>query len=476
MSTSIEKKEGETISQKEKDATSKKSSEKKKIRKAVILDAGSSGTRIYVYEWVERDGNIPWSIQLPDSWDNKKSFRNRGIDKFIPKSNTAADIKENTDSLIGYFNYLLEYAKPHLAGATDPIPLFILATGGMRKLRDINPKEYKKLNITINKVIRQVTTSLDLEFEEIVFQTISGEDEALFGWVAVNFNKFHFQDKNPTHGFMEIGGQSAQIAYSPNLETDVVDYEGPLTRVQIGDKPYDVFVRTWPALGANAVWRLHEQDLVRSRAKEDPCLPKGYHHQIRDENGTLKACVFGTGNLEECETEIKSFICCNEDCKPTDDACAGAGRGCLLEDAPSLGFGDASRQFLGTSVYWYAINFALGASKIDREESYNMNAIQGKLEEFSNPTWETTLQTYKTAWGNVRDLEERKEHLSKVIYKAKLVTTILHYGFGLPENEGSFKTVKGATWTLGRIVLYATGDHERKVRTWDCWPDEDETK
>ncbi|KAL7268912.1 Golgi apyrase [Rhizina undulata] len=317
--------------------------------RAVILDAGSSGTRIYVYEWekyIPGDA-LPDEIKLPNNWNNKKS-----------------------------------------------------ATGGMRSLRDSSPLDYKNLNRAIDECIRKVATDLGLNSASIVCETISGEDEALFGWLAVNFNKKHFHDDIRPHGFMEIGGQSAQIAFCP-FEEDITDYNGPLARVEVGGEPFDVFVRTWPALGADAAWRLHIYNLLKRGAKEDPCLPYGYRETIRDRKGNDHAfdgtgkLEDGTAKLEACEKEVSSFILCDENCGDG-KKCVGKGRGCLLENAPSLGLDTANRQFLGTSVYWHAINFAFSESQTapGTEESYNLWGFRDQFKHYCEMDWNEIVKIH----------------------------------------------------------------------------------
>lgn len=197
----------------------------------------------------------------------------------------------------------------------------------MRRLKETNYEGYKSLYKVITKCIG------DAKFKLEECDTISGDDEGLFGWIAVNYStgRFSSAEERP-RGFMEIGGESAQIAFCPS-NNDHADYQGTLTRVVVGGRTFDVFTKTWLGLGSDAVWKRHEEKLLENDTVlvDDPCLPKGYSYRLGDK------IIVGTGNFKECLKEIFSFLRCKDGCRGG-DLCAHGG--CLLGDAPGLGFSD----------------------------------------------------------------------------------------------------------------------------------------
>jgi Golgi nucleoside diphosphatase len=114
----------------------------------------------------------------------------RWTDKYTPGLDVFAyhkNPKKLKDSLKEYLGPLLEFAKTVLAEKEDQwstYPIFLKATGGMRTL----PKEDR---VRLMNAIRELFHSE--KFNPFWFKddeqarVISGEEEAIYGWVGVNF-------------------------------------------------------------------------------------------------------------------------------------------------------------------------------------------------------------------------------------------------------------------------------------------------
>jgi hypothetical protein len=170
----------------------------------IIIDAGSSGSRIHVFKWKSKD-----VLNTISEIARKKITP--GISHYITyeKPGTAAG-----DSL----NELLKYAE-------DVVPdefykhtrISLKATAGMRLLK--RKDQIKILHGVRNKLIAS----------EFVFQfgnanVLGGTSEALFAWTTVNVGKKTVtnlsvindpEDKNmeKTYAIIELGGASSQIVH-----------------------------------------------------------------------------------------------------------------------------------------------------------------------------------------------------------------------------------------------------------------------
>lgn len=303
------------------------------------------------------------------------------------------------------------------------VRLFLLATGGMRRLKQTDYEGYKILRKAITDYIN------GSGFWEPEYTAISGEDEGLFGWVAVNYLTGRFHSKEDTRGFMEMGGQSAQIAFRPD-EADKSKYKGSLTRVKVGGRLFDVFTKTWPMLGADAVWKRHEEKLRESDTVlvHDPCLPRGYSYRLPDSDKT----IVGTGDLIECTKETFLLLGCEDEQCLAGRLCVYRGRGCLLKNTPGLGFEKETRQFCGASVYWHATNGVFGAEK----ESGNMNrSAEGSYDLVA--FWNEAKALFSQDWAKIKAARPREKetnymYLQKAFFKAGLIMSTLHLGFGVP--------------------------------------------
>ncbi len=117
-------------------------------------------------------------------------------------------------------------------------------------------------------------------------RVISGEEEAIYGWAAVNFAKGVLLEQstgsgeavppNKTYGMLEMGGASAQIAfYEPHG-----DVMANLFKLQIGAaRHWNVYAHSFLYFGVNGAYERLNARLVANRSGDDdyfvynPCLP-----------------------------------------------------------------------------------------------------------------------------------------------------------------------------------------------------------
>jgi hypothetical protein len=103
--------------------------------------------------------------------------------------------------------------------ATAKVPLWVKATGGVRKR-----KMEEQVEI-LEKTERCLTSAEHYSWQRA--EAIGGSTEALYAWLAINYARKTLQPKR-TLGIVEIGGESAQIAFevpgaiAPNQRGSVV--------------------------------------------------------------------------------------------------------------------------------------------------------------------------------------------------------------------------------------------------------------
>lgn len=160
----------------------------RQVSRSAIIDAGSSGSRYYLYETSQNAINIFPDIDVIPS-DCKK------IEPGLHKSKDVAD-----------------YLKPliHCAKIADPdATIHLLATAGMRGLSN------KKRKQAILNEVRLSLENAALPIGDI--RIITGEEEAEYAWLTVNSIMDSF-DKENTWGVIELGGASAQIAFKSAIQ------------------------------------------------------------------------------------------------------------------------------------------------------------------------------------------------------------------------------------------------------------------
>ncbi|RPB05991.1 hypothetical protein L873DRAFT_1785134 [Choiromyces venosus 120613-1] len=457
----------------------------------VILDAGSSGTRIHIYNWedpaetrrkVEKDElqKLP-EIKTKKKWTKKI---NPGISTFGEHPEQVGE-----DHLKGLFEHALSQIPKDAIAHT---PLFLLATAGMRLLPDL---QRKTLLDEICTYARR-TTQFRLPDCDLHIQVITGETEGLYGWISANYLLGGFDDPEThahgkghhTYGFLDMGGASAQIAFAPNA-TEAEKHADDLVLLKMrnldGDPvDYKVFVTTWLGFGVNQARSRYVDALVEASSGDgvtelpDPCLPKGLKSTLKGkeiDDGDVpdeRVHLIGTGKFEECLSQTYPLL--EKDHLPCKEV------SCLLKEghAPAIDFD--INHFVGVSEYWHTTH-EIFETEHDAK-AYDFATYQQRVKEFCSQDWGTIEELVeKKKWGKKVD----EEKAMQTCFKASWLINVLHNGIGIPRvgletsgssnHNGTEEVIEAAkskgfldpfqpvnkiadvevSWTLGKIVLYA---------------------
>ena len=462
-----------------------------KWRYGIVLDAGSSGTRLHVYRWL--DNAASRSQASPKELQSLPAIESKGTEKIHPGVSTFGDKPDRVGP--DHLGKLFKKARKIIPkDEEDRTPLFLLATAGMRLLDD-EPRERLLEHICS---YAQSHTKFLLPDCRVHIRVIPGEVEGLYGWIAANYllggfdsplNSIKAND-HPTYGFLDMGGASAQIAFAPNAtmsEKHANDLQLMRFRTVDGTTvEYKVFTTTWLGFGVNQARQHYVEKLQSpSQAKdsnilEDPCLPTGLTTSTKGDvflpgskevNGKTPY-LKGTGNFKKCLDLTYPLL--EKDTVCDDDPCLIGGT-----HVPPIDFN--VNHFVGVSEYWHTTHeiFEVG----HKDKAYDFNTYQKRVSEFCSQDWgaiEESIKIHK--WGKKVDEKTAIE----VCFKASWLINVLHEGIGVPrvgleelpssEHNGTKKLLDGAkdkgftptfqpinkiedeelSWTLGKIVLYAS--------------------
>lgn len=174
-----------------------------KSGKAVVFDAGSSGTRVFIYDWqIGANKNEIPVIKLPENRTKKVS---PGL----------ATFGNNIEKIAAYLAPLIDFAKEVVGKSEiEKTPLFFAGTAGLRLEQKRDPASYQRI---IDKTKDLLTKSgFKLAFGP---GFISGQEEGAFAWLNVNslLNKLPdiINGKDLGIGIVEMGGASFQLAFLP---------------------------------------------------------------------------------------------------------------------------------------------------------------------------------------------------------------------------------------------------------------------
>ncbi|KAL8731634.1 MAG: hypothetical protein Q9166_003322 [cf. Caloplaca sp. 2 TL-2023] len=470
-----------------------------KWRFGVILDAGSSGTRLHVYKWVD-----PSDVRKAAGTDNLQSLLELKTEKkWTKKIHPGVSTFGETPDRIGpdHLKKLFEHAlKIVPKDAVSETPIFLLATAGMRLLPD---SQRSRLLAEVCSYARSQTPFLIPDCTTN-FQVIPGSTEGLYGWVAANYllggfdsPKDHDHGKgHHTYGFLDMGGASAQIAFAPNA-TEAERHANDLTLLRLrtldGEPAeYRVFVTTWLEYGVNEARRRYIETLQKESGQsdlnelQDPCLPKGLVTTTKGDillPGTKTVAgktpsLLGTGNFQDCLK--KTYPVLDKDAPCEDEPC-------LLHGihVPAIDF-DVNH-FVGVSEYWHTTHEIFEMAHKDK--AYDFQTYQERVEEFCTKDWKVLQEgIQKHEWGK----KVTEDKAIEVCFKSSWLISILHDGIGIPrvgiekspesahngtkevlenaKNKGftdSFQAVDKiadteVSWTLGKMVIYASSQIKPK--------------
>jgi hypothetical protein len=203
----------------------------------IIFDAGSSGTRLYIYEkgsgenaWIEHEGPKVEAIADPVREIRGKKWSNmqETVD-LIPKSLTLIKMP-------GQWHPFDWEKKCKIISAS------VLATAGMRIAEQQQPEKSK---IIWNNIKTALSKKLGKDVP-ITARTLTGFEEGLYAWLSV----LKIRKGQPDFGIAEMGGASAQVAFSCN------NCPGSSKILLGGGKSINIFSHSFLGLGGDVAYDL----------------------------------------------------------------------------------------------------------------------------------------------------------------------------------------------------------------------------
>lgn len=252
-----------------------------------ILDGGSTSTKTHLYKWTKTNNK---SVLLPQIGEIHYNKFQPGVSKFI----------DQLEGLGDYFATILEDLNSHCP-ENRSLPVYFLATAGLRLLGETKAQ-------SILDEIRKVfgNTSINpFHIPEEHVQILSGEEEALFSWITINYMLGTFQNNQNTYGLVEMGGSSAQLAFEP----EVPIMAGKVT-VHIGNITYNVYTHSYLSYGGTAMKERIQNYLLKENphaiAVIDPCMLKGDNTKVIIDGKELK--LSGGGNVSQCQDILRHYL------------------------------------------------------------------------------------------------------------------------------------------------------------------------
>ena len=196
------------------------------VQYTLMIDAGSTGSRIHVY----RFNNCGATPELEDEIFEQTPVIEGGSGLSAYPSNAEAAAK----SLDVLMAVAMKNVPDQIKSCT---PIAIKATAGLRKLGEE----------ASNRILRAVRERLENEYpfpvlsdEKGGVEVMDGKDEGVYAWITANYllGKIGGPDKTPTAAVFDLGGGSTQIVFEPTFPNEKTG--GMPQKLAEGDHKYEL--------------------------------------------------------------------------------------------------------------------------------------------------------------------------------------------------------------------------------------------
>lgn len=374
---------------------------------------------------------------------------------------------------------MLEFASTVIpASQLSSTPIYLLATAGMRLLPAVQRDEI----LSAACLHLQTATELLLPDCSQNVRVITGEEEGLFGWIAVNYlmdgfdkHEHHSTGSEPhasTYGFLDMGGASTQIAFEPS-EGERLKHADNLLEVRMvllsgKEVRHPVFVTTWLGFGTNQARDRYVDQQIKAQLRvsdsahqhtdldaptivpnaerpvilvDDPCLPKSLLlSEPRHSGYTLR----GTGDFAACVRKTAPLL--NKEVQCLDFPCLFNG-----VHVPAIDF--SVNHFIGISEYWYSTQDVWSMGQV-----YDYVGFEKEALAYCGKEWSSILKEHTTGqkWKGSVELSR----LEAQCFKAAWIVNVLHEGIGIPriidsggEGDGKDMAEKGTQKAIEKGLL-----------------------
>lgn len=391
---------------------------------AIVIDAGSTGSRGFVFQIFEEIDNDDENIILSRSLVPTKSKKTQpGLSEFVSK----------TDD----YQAIQEYLLPIFIDAAAKIPIeyhnstkvFVKGTAGMRLLEESDQKLlWKSLVEALNY---HPLNPFILHLEDL--GTISGHLEAYYAVLSSNFiagtidGNLKAVGNQPLIGALDMGGSSTQLIFYTGDEEELII------------SPDNFWSHSWLNFGVERVRERVVSYLISEHITNaldgdvdqevkivmNPCTFKGYESYPEP-----NIVVRGTGNSDECIQVLKNVVWPENTCTsevPHEDAndSIAEKRPCFID---GIEHPRVRGEFYGMSVYFFAIDCIrhLGSKHLHAWPNPTIDELDGAIHEFCGLEWDDLQEMVKDRKHKYTGDVQLPNRCLEALY----ISLILQDGFG----------------------------------------------
>ncbi|KAK7330515.1 hypothetical protein VNO77_24710 [Canavalia gladiata] len=435
----------------------------------VVVDCGSTGTRVNVYEWMVgvgvgvggvSKGNLPILLHsYPDNttktslWKTSCQYHcmqtEPGLDKFV---NDSLGVREALEPLIVWAEHLVP-REMH-----SHTPVFVLATAGLRRLPGDDANR-------ILGDVEAVVKDHSFMFKRSWIRVLSGREEAYYGWVALNYKMGSFDNYpgSPTLGLIDLGGSSLQIV----VEMDGAGDDMNVIRSKLSSMEHQIMAYSLPAFGLNEAFDRtvlmlrNNQSMERTTGVSElrhPCLVSTFvqnytchscsgfdstyqkNHSQHQKNELYSLRLVGEPDWEQCK-ELAVAAAMNLSNFEVSDPTVS--KNCLASSFSGSGTGILNltaithpiKRFHALSGFFFVYN------KLNLSSRANLTMV-----------WESGKQICSNLWSGLSSISDNPNYAGQFCFQVAYMASLIEYGLCIGDAEMVFGP-GDISWTLGAAVI-----------------------
>ncbi|XP_075761953.1 ectonucleoside triphosphate diphosphohydrolase 8-like isoform X2 [Pelodiscus sinensis] len=355
----------------------------------LVLDAGSSHTALYVYQWPAGKENGTGIVSQAAAC----TVPGPGISSYADDpAGAGASLRACLDTAMTLIP----------AKQQRETPAYLGATAGMRLLREQNSTKADLVFAEVSRTIRQYPVAFQGA------QILTGNEEGSFGWITINYlleklGKFSFTgawthpEAAAVVGALDLGGASTQITFHPGR---AVEDNSTQALFRLYGASYSLYTHSYLCYGASQALRrllavLREEN--PSLQLSHPCYPRGYEENVTAAALYASPCVpapaaqdpqqvltvRGTGAPAECRRAVRKLF--------NFTAC-GANRTCGFNGVYQP---PAHGQFFAFSGFYSVFHF------LNLTSGQPLSDVQATVERFCAKEWRE-VQAMRPALNKTR--------------------------------------------------------------------------
>ena len=416
------------------------------IQYALMIDAGSQGSRIHVYRF-NNCGPTP-ELENETFEMTAKKAGGSGLSSY------GADAEGAAKSLDVLMDVAMKTVPDSYKSCT---PVAVKATAGLRILGTEMSEN----------ILNAVRTRLETVYpfpvvskEQNGVIIMEGKDEGVYAWITTNYllGKIGGPDKNPTAAIFDLGGGSTQIVFQPTFKSPSKGMPQTMAegdhkyKLSFGGRDFELYQHSHLGYGlmearkamhsmiAQAKKDANPTDLTwMSQPMANPCIPTGMSRNVNvtlDDNSIKEVKMFGPADASPAQCRGLAEKILKKEAKCELAPCSFSG-----VHQPSL-----EQTFAHEDVYIFSY-FYDRTQPLGMPESFTVRELRDLTAQVCEGAQGWAV--FEGVEGAMAELVDRPEHCLDLNF----MVALLHTGYEMPlDREVKIaKQIKGNElgWCLG---------------------------